>query len=243
MKASLLLCTSSTNGHLALWPLEPSPHIDAPSGSQEQLYFSRETPRRKIALASALKWTTRIRIHQSSIKSISAVQGSNDEIVLATAGDDGAIGFTRISCSNMDAPRPDTLLIANASQRASADPSITHSTLLIPKAHDSAVTALQHVSSGPDEAPYCQQKHRFVTSGNDQRVKVWQLTCDLSRPGVEGFAVHREQSVATAVADVAAIEKIRGDERGVEGFVLAGIGMEIWSGVTADGHHDGGDGP
>ena len=137
---------------------------------------------------------------------------SDNETILATAGDDGAIAFSRLAISYKE------------DQQASlSDIPLAFSTLLISKAHASAVTALRSLNvdySGVQD----QRRYNFVTSGNDQMLKAWYIEVDLDRPGVEGFSVRRCHNTSTSVADLAYIEPVNATQ-----VVLAGIGMEIWS--------------
>lgn len=194
--------------------------------------------RGKICLSSILTWTTRFKIHQNCIKCLSTVQLSNDEVLLATAGDDGAVAFSRMSLAEITGKEVPSQSAADASvdqQGTLRGSSAVISTLLIPKAHASAVTALEYMgceSEGLDRP----KQYRFVTSGNDQRLKTWLHAIDLEQPGVEGFAVSKERNVATAVADVSAIGTVESGGASARGIVLAGIGLEVWSLDRIVGH-------
>ena len=167
-------------------------------------------------------------MHQSSIKCLSTVQLSNEEVLLATAGDDGALAFSKMTLSKIPTEKTSSQLLDRPSQDHQ-NPSPLTSTLLIPKAHASAVTALQYIASksiGLDSP----KQYRFVTSGNDQRLKTWLLTIEMHQPGVEGFAVSKEQNVATAIADVSSMDLAESGGAGIRGaVVVAGIGLETWS--------------
>ena len=74
-------------------------------------------------------------------------------------------------------------------------------TLLIPNAHASAVTGLTLLSVSEKENTY-----RFASVGNDQRLKTWGVSLDVTRDGVEGLQVERVADVYTGVADAAGLE-------------------------------------
>lgn len=173
----------------------------------------------------------RFKIHQNCIKCLSTVQLSEYEVLLATAGDDGAVAFSRMSLAKKAAKEVSSQALdsfSDSQQQTLHWSSVVTSTLQIPKAHASAVTALQLVDSrskGPDSP----QQYRFVTSGNDQRLKTWLLTIDIDKPGVEGFAVSKERNEETAIADVSSIDLVKDDETGKREVVVAGIGLEVWS--------------
>ncbi len=175
----------------------------------------------------------RFKIHQNCIKCLSTVQLSDNEVLLATAGDDGAVAFSRISSAKTTGKEllsPQTADSLIDLQETLHKSSAATSTLLLPKAHASAVTALQLLDSNPkSEGPDTLKQYRFVTSGNDQRLKTWLLTIDIDKPGVEGFAVSKVRNEATAIADVSSMDLVRNDEAGTRAVVVAGIGLEVWS--------------
>lgn len=230
--ATLCLCTGSTDGHVALWPLDKKLESDG-KGSTEKL-FSCETVRGRICISSKLTWVARFKIHQNCIKSLATVQLSDAEVLLATAGDDGAVAFSRMSFGKMAMKEIPSQPVVDApadQEGPLRDSSATTSTLLMPKAHASAVTALQllHTSNSESDSPNSPQQYRFMTSSNDQRLKTWRLTIDIEKPGVQGFAVSKVRNEATAIADVSSTDLVRDEEVGKGGVVVAGIGLEVWA--------------
>lgn len=166
------------------------------------------------------------------------MQLSDDEVLLATAGDDGAVAFSRMSLAKEAGKEVSSQALVDSSvnrQGTLRESWAVTSTLLIPKAHASAVTALQYMgceSEGLDRP----KQYRILTSGHDQRLKTWLLAIDLEQPRVEGFAVSKERNVATAVADVSAIGTVENGGASARGIVLAGIGLEVWSLDRIVGH-------
>ena len=199
------LCTASTDGHLAFWPLPNafSQRHDEGSPNQPPPLETQSYP---------LHWTTRTAIHQSSVKALDSVTLSPSEKLIATGGDDGAIAFTRVEI------REPSKLVFNTA------------TLLVPNAHASAVTDVAFIHK-PDPAYHYQGQndHNFTLAsvGNDQRLKIWDVGIDMKQEGVEGVAVSRAASMYTSVADASALGTYRdGDAR--RWLMVAGIGVERW---------------
>ncbi|TKA32554.1 hypothetical protein B0A50_01662 [Salinomyces thailandicus] len=165
--------TTATDGHLALWDTEAS--------------------------ASSLTWRTRHRTHQNAILGVAFRELHDRSSLVFTAGDDNAIGITRIEqCGAVRA-------------------------LLIPRAHTAAVTAVAVVPSDTDRNTLL-----LLSASIDQRVKLWTVSIDVTEPGVDGVHVKLQRNVATSVADVSSLAlcRLAGDE-GV-GCVVCRVGMEIW---------------
>lgn len=135
---------------------------------------------------------------------MTAIPLSRSDTLVVTGGDDGALAFTRITSSDEHPGHPPSF-----------------STMLIPKAHASAINAITHFS-GHNLDGYC-----FATSSSDQKIKVWYLSVDLDEPGVTGFKIVRKQDVYTSVADVSCLDIFENDKGKVE-LIVAGIGMESW---------------
>ncbi|KAL8976580.1 MAG: hypothetical protein Q9205_007438, partial [Flavoplaca limonia] len=130
---SNILCTASSDGHIAFWPMADSlRHISA--------------KRPHVSSTAA--------VHQNSIKSLVTIplDPAGLDCLIITGGDDGALGMTRCMLSNVST-RPVT------------------STLLIPKAHAAAISAVEYLLGTPSKES--SQTHVFVSSGNDQRIKTW----------------------------------------------------------------------
>lgn len=141
-------------------------------------------------------WLHRRKVHQNAILDSTTNVLSDGSTLLLTAGDDNGLGLSRVDAEN------------------------EISTLLIPRAHAAAVTALCLYKYGPD----C---FYVLSAGIDQRVKLWDVRVDVALPGVEGLQVRKIQNVFTSVADVSSMALLQlGD--GSTGVLVCGVGMDIW---------------
>jgi hypothetical protein len=216
--SSIHLCTASTDGHISFWsltdPLAEKGILTTPHGSAVKL--STQIPLSSSSSSSStnpthLTYHSRTKIHQSSIKTISSLPLSPSSYLIATGGDDGALGFTRVTHRSNSSPSPPSSNL------------LTSSVLLIPNAHAAAITAITYLGRHPvlqtdqcDETyagmnPRRKKNHHvFATTGPDQRLQTWFVRIDLGKEGgVEGLEVERGKRgvvVDTAVADVACLE-------------------------------------
>jgi WD40 repeat protein len=143
-----------------------------------------------------LTWLQRRKVHQNAILDSTAKTLSDESILLLTAGDDNGLALSRIDVEN------------------------NISTLLIPRAHAAAVTALAVFEHGDDSF--------YVLSASiDQRVKLWDVRIDLTVPGVESLQVRKVQNVFTSVADVSSMSLLQLEENGT-GVLVCGVGMDVW---------------
>lgn len=141
-------------------------------------------------------WLQRRKVHQNAILDSTALTLSDGSTLLLTAGDDNALGLSHITAEN-------GIL-----------------TLLIPRAHAAAVTALAIFEHG-DGCFY------VLSASIDQRVKLWDVRIDVTLPGVETLQVRNVQNVFTSVADVSSMALLRlGD--GSTGVLVCGVGMDVW---------------
>jgi WD repeat-containing protein 6 len=167
------------------------------------------------------------KVHQSSILSFSIFSITPFLHLIATGGDDNALGLTVIA-----------LPICNPSTT-----SIQARTLLTPTAHAAAITALKVTTLQHGLDKYIAL---VVTASNDQRVKVWRVELDLNMmpdadesgdakdgdPLMEGVKVELVGRSWTGVADVSGLEIVKRDgedEDGVErrSVLVVGVGMEM----------------
>ncbi len=255
------LCTASTDGHLAFWPLpttlrlprhndnehHPHPHHQPTTTTTTATTKTTTT----ISRHPPIHHTTRIPIHQSSIKALAYTTLSPSDHLILTAGDDGAIALTLIRI------RTPTL-----SGLFSFDDTTT-TTLLMPRAHASAVTGvvvLAGVSESESEFESEFESNeqdgesgngkkkgvvRFASVGNDQRLKIWEVGVDMVEreggggggggEGGSGIEVRRVADVYSSIADAGALgvccddDDDEADDAGRWGGVLvAGIGVERW---------------
>lgn len=149
-------------------------------------------------------------VHQNSIQTMltldlpSRANGLHDRLVI-TGGDDNALGLTLMRTS---------ISLLN---RAPACQS-----LLLPTAHAAAITAIC-LQSNRSASDATEVHIRFLSAGNDQRVKLWSVTVSLDRlgrtwPNIGGEAmaaldVDLLADTGTAVADVGAMELVSDLER------------------------------
>lgn len=157
-------------------------------------------------------------VHQSSILTLDHTVLSDTCIFVATGGDDNALGLT-------------LLLNNNPAKYEHVNSEFRFNTILMPKAHAAALTALRIISHTEHDA-----KHKIVivTVGNDQRIKVWTVTVpsDTSQLCLEAVEVSRVYEGWTCVADVSCIETLRtyqepGSQQLYVEVAVVGIGMEL----------------
>lgn len=214
------LCTASTDGHLAFWPLQ---------------HTLSEQPGDLPTIPPPLRWTTRTAIHHSSIKALDSVTLSPSETLIVTGGDDGAIALTRVriphSPSQVDITTTTTLLLPNA--HASAVTGV----LFLP---DDGTNNDRTNPTSPsphgekktnDQNRHTKPSHTLASVGNDQRLRLWTVGLDTDTESTAvagGLDVKRVASVDTGVADAGALGTYGGGD-GRRGWVLvAGIGVERW---------------
>lgn len=221
-----VLCTASTDGHLALWPLSLDPLISGHDNDND-LPTTRPPP---------LHYTTRTAIHQSSIKALDHATLSPSEKLIVTGGDDGAIALTRVKIHKPSDALSET------------------TTLLLPNAHASAVTAVVFLGNNnnnnnnnnkPNQAKENKHENRkrsfaLASVGNDQRLKTWNVSIDgdpVETQGAKGgIELSGVADVYSSVADAGALGTFSDgvdDDDGDGGrrqcwVLVAGIGVERW---------------
>ena len=149
--------------------------------------------------AASLSWSVRQKIHQNAIHVSIACKLADDSILLITGGDDNAIGLTRICFGS----------------------NLAATTLLIYRAHAAAVTGLAIVHK--DETTLW-----LASAGIDQRLKLWRIDVDITKPAVDGISFKKTQYVFTAVADVSSLEICQNEDRDIC-LLVCGVGMDSWS--------------
>ncbi|TVY36891.1 Regulator of Ty1 transposition protein [Lachnellula subtilissima] len=123
------------------------------------------------ATATALTVLENKSVHQNAIKALDISSlSSNGDMLVATGGDDNALAFTLFSRNS------------NSSR-----------TFILRCAHAAAITGLTFVPQSKNEML------RFVSSGNDQRVKEWVVHI---RDGDGAVEIQKKGDVFTSVADV-----------------------------------------
>jgi hypothetical protein len=181
------LVTGATDGHLAFWSLS-----------------DRSRKLACVALRS---------LHQSSIKAIGVTGITDNSWLIASGGDDNALGLTIFEVND------DTLEHQTSS-------------LVIPSAHAAAINALTVVRTCGVGNTHASIKLHVITASNDQVVKVWGVTVDSRKPGVKGVNVKRINRHCSTVADIASISVLNEDQEqkqdGILRVLVAGVGTEMW---------------
>jgi WD repeat-containing protein 6 len=223
--------TSSTNGAVAAWPVAAQ-HVKARDPPAQLSYIAEHS------------------IHQNAILALQSIQFTPEYHLLLTGGDDNAFGITLIVHSGSETSEPSEPDEALSSPR--------FGTLLIPRAHAAAITALEVLGASFEDSVAILTA---ATAGNDQLLKVWRITVALDElpalhqnPGmdptifgpkaVRTIDVQLLKAMWTSVADVSSMIVIPGadatanaelgENKEVKGsrrrrLMLAGIGMEMFS--------------
>lgn len=209
LSSEIYLCTASTDGYLAFWPLKNV--LEGHGFYQREdssTYFdpekhSEDPPR-------TFPWQKRFRVHLSSIKGLVHVPLGLKDSLIVTCGDDQALAITHIA----------------AQAAVPNKQGLTQAVLLLPEAHASAVTALTYLGS---EAEILQTRHNFASVGNDQQLKIWEVIDSLQGEGMERFKIRMKAQVHTSVADASSLSAFAARENEPIRVCVAGIGMETWS--------------
>ena len=162
------------------------------------------------------------RIHQSSVLAMDYITLGRCSIAV-TGGDDNALAVTLLQPAEDSIPK---------SSKESQERSLNPRTVIIPKAHAAALTALTII---------CHQEFPWghavvvVSIGNDQRVKVWGIK--LRIPGgicsktLEELHIFRLHEAWTCVADVSNADllgPVRQSEAQIDfEVIIVGVGMEV----------------
>ncbi|KAK3077142.1 hypothetical protein LTS18_011106 [Coniosporium uncinatum] len=214
-----LLLTGATDGYIALMDLDlastTNPAVDATKSEKT--------------------WLTRSKIHQNSIKALAHTQLSPYVHLVLTGGDDNAIGLTLLALPEE----------GEQDEKEEAKGRLSISTLLIPRAHAAAVTACAILPPTTSTRAISNESYEVdahvlhaVTASNDQRVKLWELSVNISKPGVEGVDMRKLRDVSTAVADVSSLalhplppqkaDTVNKGENDAVGVLVCGVGMELF---------------
>ncbi|MCJ1313567.1 hypothetical protein MMC25_007246 [Agyrium rufum] len=196
----LHLLTAGTDGYLVSWPL-PSDLGDRPNPkgvSNNPADFAAQ---------STIAWLTRHKVHQSSIKSLLAIDTAVGVLVV-TGGDDNALAFTILP-----SPSPP------------AAPSFQ--TLLLPVAHSAAINGIEDITRRNRRwRKHDRRYFKIATCSNDQRLKYWDLVIDPRKSGVDALTIKKAGDHASMVADASSMAVLRREE--VNLLCVAGIGVETW---------------
>ncbi|KAI9797078.1 MAG: hypothetical protein M1833_005684, partial [Piccolia ochrophora] len=202
---SLHSCVGGTDGHLAIYEYEKAGM--APKDYLQSITSTIDRPRN-------LPLLQRFAVHQSTVKCLTIASLASGEALVVSGGDDSAIAFTRLKFNG-----PDTQL--------------SHSTLLVPRAHASAVTALTQLPVfnffGREGENESYSVFLFATSSNDQRLKIWSLRINLTKPGVSEFQPLLALDISTSIADCSSLATFRESQNAATvKVIVCGVGMDVW---------------
>ncbi|EXJ75868.1 uncharacterized protein A1O5_00375 [Cladophialophora psammophila CBS 110553] len=182
------------------------------------------------------------KVHQSSVLAIDIVSVSRTACLIATGGDDNALGLTLLTS------RP---LATIAYEENDTRRQLPHHfrTIVIPAAHAAALTALKITDPRRTRTGFSVV---VVTVGNDQRVRVWNVHVRSEKNGdpllsrveddqlFEAIQVYPLGSGWTAVADVSGLQVIEDDQGTIVNsnednqkagltlrVLVVGVGMEL----------------
>ena len=241
--------TCATDGRLALWRLDglkesPINHwrdIRAPTAHHTNQNHSKDLVAESTQLKLSL-WASS-RVHKSCIKSMAFQKLSDRSLLVATGGDDNAVGITIVTAPYESwigemGPRLTTLLIPKAHAAAIND------LILLRDFQEDKSQELIHTSSTGEQASAIDTiQFILLSASNDQRLKKWIISVDCSPSGVDvaqarggqtlletdSIHVSKTGSKWSSVADVAAMDVIEGSSgRAARWIVLAGVGAESW---------------
>lgn len=206
----MVLCTASSDGRLVFWDIAkalPTLGLVIRGG---QLHESVSEER---AQAGIIKWQQRARVHQSSIKCLTVIPDGLS-VLIVSGGDDNAMSFTHV--------------VPNAE----GEYALSCSTLLVPRAHACAVTAMAQLpptwsSSHPESAKGAIRRYGIATSSNDQRLKLWSITIASKEGEGDTIDVGRRANMYSAVADISSMDLMGLMPLGPR-IVLGGVGLDIW---------------
>jgi WD40 repeat protein len=149
-------------------------------------------------------------VHQNSIKSLSTRSLVDGTSLIVTSGDDNALGLTLVSMGN----QPTVPLT---------------SILVIPRAHAAAINTAKLLWVRRVHGVESKFEARIASASNDQRVKIWEVEIDLTKPGVTGVDVRKKSNQSSAVADISSMGIFPPAEDEENGRILiSGVGMEVW---------------
>lgn len=164
--------------------------------------------------ASTLSWQNPVKIHQNSSKDMVYHAISNAATLIVSSGDDGSLAF---------------LLARTGTDESSSAQESTYATppLLVSRAHGSAITACAIVAR--------QSRIFLLTSGNDEWVRLWEITINETSNGVDsdetgsvsdGITIRRLNKIKTNVADVSSMAVLDVADEGGR-VIICGVGMEV----------------
>ncbi|KAL2013236.1 hypothetical protein VTN00DRAFT_761 [Thermoascus crustaceus] len=190
--SSIDLITCATDGHFALWDLS------AAISTLFSVTSSSITPKPAFQpdtiTPATISWLSRHRIHLNSIKSVELIKISKTARLLVAGGDDNALS---VSLLDLDP----TESIEN----------VSIATVSIPDAHAASVTTVKLLerlqSSSQSAGPTASML--VASSGNDHRVKIWSISVDLEKKGVDAIEISEKIDKYSPVADISSMDIVR----------------------------------
>lgn len=206
------LLAAATDGHIIVWNA-----YDGSACGPEVTQTAREPTH------------YRHRVHQNSIKALAVVplpRTSNESrsfSLLVTGGDDNALALTLLEDRQQQIITSTSGPIERVHARPAAphdrsglQPDISASTLIIPRAHAASITAVQLLSTNASKSHVADShrlRFRVLSTGNDQRLKLWYVEVDAEDPSIETLDVKRMADYFTPIADIGSIDVIQSDHR------------------------------
>ncbi|KAL4918965.1 WD40-repeat-containing domain protein [Aspergillus aurantiobrunneus] len=205
--SSLYLITTSTDGHFTLWDLtavlEPF-YILGPPLCLKQPLGSISVPDENITCDS------RHQIHSNSIKVIDVVEVTATTTLMIAGGDDNAVTLSLLHTEIKN---------GETSSRAA--------TISVPDAHTASVNAVKIIEQSIAKSDGAIQLS-FASSGNDHRVKLWQVTLAMhDRPTLDGMQVQNVLDRYSPVADISSLDVFLDGEE--TKLLVCGVGMELFT--------------
>ncbi|KAI0997079.1 hypothetical protein K3495_g11108 [Podosphaera aphanis] len=147
-----------------------------------------------------LKLLSAKKIHQSTVKSLD-IYFFDSYLFVFSGGDDNALGVSAYNATKLE-QNPSSSILASA--------------------HAAAITGLAVSATAGSGFNF-----KILTTGNDQRVKVWMLKALPVHNKEISIAIDLEQDLFTSVADASGLALIRksSDFKGL----IVGNGMELWN--------------
>lgn len=129
---------------------------------------------------------------------------NDSQIVVATGGDDNALGVTIYEAEGLQREPPKSTILRSA--------------------HAAAITGISFMPRSPIKGG---EELRIVTSSNDQRVKEWVLSLNRSDQ-MNDSALRKLGDVFTSVADVGDVTTLMNSTQESKKVLVVGNGMEVY---------------
>lgn len=186
----LYLLTTATDGNLTIWKTTVSR-----STLEEQQQATRQLSR-----------LSTHKLHQNSVKCLDlAISSIAKNIIVATGGDDNALGITVYKPENLEL-EPESIILRSA--------------------HAAAITGLCFMPRSRVSMETGEEELRITSSSNDQRVKEWSLK--INQEGERRIKMVGD--IFTSVADVGDVGAFHGgDNDGHAKVLVVGNGMGVYS--------------